>query len=82
MNGKGCAWPGGMCGRGGHVWQRGVHGRRDMCGRRDGHCSRRYASYWNAYLFSLCSPVNDIIQTRKYVGGKDAPGGSVEVVPL
>ena len=23
----------------------------------DGHCSRRYASYWNAFLFKLCSYV-------------------------
>ena len=22
-----------------------------MCGRRDGHCSGQYASYWNAFLF-------------------------------
>ena len=21
-----------------------------VCGRRDGHCSRQYASYWNAFL--------------------------------
>ena len=30
---------GGMCGGGG-----------DTCGRRDGHYSGRYASYWNAFL--------------------------------
>ena len=35
-----------MCG-GGHAWQ-GVRS-----GRRDGHCSGRYASYWNAFLFKL-----------------------------
>ena len=23
----------------------------EMRGRRDGHCSRRYVSYWNAFLF-------------------------------
>ena len=28
----------------GHVWQG------DVRGRRDGHCSGRYASYWNAFL--------------------------------
>ena len=22
-----------------------------MCGRREGHCSERYASYWNAFLY-------------------------------
>ena len=50
------AWQGicvarGMCGRsvcmaGGHAWQRGMHGMID------GHCSGRYASYWNPFLFS------------------------------
>ena len=35
---------GGMRGRG-HVWRGGMHGRRDS------HCSGRYASYWNAFLF-------------------------------
>ena len=30
----------------------GVHGR-GMRGRRDGHCSGRYASYWNAFLFTM-----------------------------
>ena len=41
---------GGMPGRG-CAWQRGVvHGRgASMVG--DGHCSRRYTSYWNAFLF-------------------------------
>ena len=34
----------------------GMRGRRTACvaregGRRDGHCSRQYASYWNAFLF-------------------------------
>ena len=42
MLGGGCAWQRGMCGRGG-----GLHGRRD------GHCSGQYASYWNAFLFLL-----------------------------
>ena len=51
MGGGGCGvWmAGGMHGRGVYMagrctWQGGVHGRRD------GHCSRRYASYWNAFL--------------------------------
>ena len=52
-------------GGGGHMWQKGgvcgkgdMHGRGGTCvagggmhGRRDGHCSGRYASYWNAFLF-------------------------------
>ena len=55
MHGGGHAWQWGMCGGGGihgrgHAWQGacmvgGVHGRRD------GHFSGRYASYWNAFLF-------------------------------
>ena len=36
-------------GEGGHAWQR-VGG---MHGRRHGHCSRRYASYWNAFLLQV-----------------------------
>ena len=45
-----CMVGGGMCG-GGHVRQRGVHGGGGVRGRRDGHYSGRYASYWNAFLF-------------------------------
>ena len=37
----------GMHGGGGHVWQEGG----GMHGRRHGHCSGRYASYWNAFLY-------------------------------
>ena len=44
---------GGMHGRG-HMWwgacMAGWHVGQGMCGRRDGHCSRRYASYWNEFL--------------------------------
>ena len=48
-----CVWQG-VCVAGG-VHGRGIHGRGvsgsgGMCGRRDGHCSRRYVSYWNAFL--------------------------------
>ena len=52
------AWQG-ACVVGGHAWQGGVSGggmAGRACvaggghGRRDGHCSRRYASYWNAFL--------------------------------
>ena len=55
----------GACGRG-HAKQGGVHGRGacmkggmhgsgggGVCGRKDGHCSGRYASYWNAFLFKF-----------------------------
>ena len=60
-----CPWGvhgrGGMPGRGWYMWQgacvAGNHAWQRTCmaggmrGRRDGHCSRRYASYWNAFLF-------------------------------
>ena len=51
-------WWGGMCGRGvcvaggGGMCGGGMHGKRGMRGRRDGHCSGRYASYRNAFLSS------------------------------
>ena len=52
MHGRGHAWQGGMHGRGcawqgGHVWQGSI------CGRRHGHCTGRYASYWNAFLLHV-----------------------------
>ena len=60
MHGKGHTWQavcvvgacmaGGMCGKEG-----GVHGKGNMCGRRDGHCSGRYVSYWNAFLLLFAS---------------------------
>ena len=40
---RGACMAGGMHGLG-HAWQRGVHGRKN------GNCSRQYASYWNAFL--------------------------------
>ena len=57
MCGMGACVVGGACMAGGHAWQGacvagGVHGR-GMRGRRNGHCSGRYASYWNAYLLSM-----------------------------
>ena len=49
---------GGVYGRGvcmvrGHAWQgvAGIAG--GMHGRKDGHCSSRYASYWNAFMFAF-----------------------------
>ena len=57
--GQGACMAGGMCGR--HAWQGvrvvGVCVAGDICGkggawqRRDGHCSERCASYWNAFLY-------------------------------
>ena len=56
-----CAWQGvchkghtwqGACMVGGYAWQGGA---RD---RRDGHCSGRYASYWNAFLLrNICTEI-------------------------
>ena len=43
MHGEGACVVGSMHGRG--LCGMGVHGRRD------GHCSGQYASYWNAFLF-------------------------------
>ena len=46
----------GACVAGGVCMAGGMHGRvvcmaEGVHGRRDGHCSGRYASYWNAFLF-------------------------------
>ena len=54
--GGGHAWQGGMHGRGvcvarGYAWQ-GACMKGDTHGMRDGHCSRWYASSWNAFLLS------------------------------
>ena len=65
--GRGHAWQeGGMHGKGagmarGQAWQGGRHGRvvcmvrGGICDRRDSHCSGRYASYWNAFMFCIVS---------------------------
>ena len=44
---QGVCMAGGMQWQEEHVWQ----GKRGMHGRRDGHCSRRYTSYCNTFLF-------------------------------
>ena len=49
MHGRGVCMTGGVCSRG-HVWHGGVCVVGSMHGRRDGHCSGWYASYWNAFL--------------------------------
>ena len=58
----GCMAGGGIRGRGtcggGHVWQGvcmagGCVAKGGMRGRRDGHCSGRYAYYWNAFLSKI-----------------------------
>ena len=41
----------GVHGRG-HVWQGGIHGGRES------HCSKQYASYWNAFLSGIVSMNN------------------------
>ena len=58
MHGRGHAWWG-ACIVGGMHGKGGVHGG-GMHGRRDGHCSRRYTSYWNAFLlYGIKSPPRD-----------------------
>ena len=50
----------GVCvvkGEGACMVKRGVHGKGGMHSRRDGHFSRRYASYWNAVLLDSISTV-------------------------
>ena len=42
VHGRGACMKGGAC----------VAGGGGVRGRRDGQCSGRYASYWNAYLFN------------------------------
>ena len=63
---RGCAWQeasmaGGAWMAEGHAWQGG------MCGRRDGHCSRCYASYWNAFLLLsvTASPTETLYYSEK-----------------
>ena len=66
VRGGKCVWRGGACVAGGGEIVHGgvgVHGRggcvaRGCACRRDGHFSGRYASYWNAYLFSFLSVVS------------------------
>ena len=53
----GHAWQG-VCVAGGHAWQGGMCGREGLRGRRDRHCSGRYASYRNAFLFMATVPAN------------------------
>ena len=50
MHDRGHAWQGVCMAEGGHAWQGGMCGG-GMHGRRDGHWSGRYASYWNAFFF-------------------------------
>ena len=50
MCGRGCVWQGAYC-RGACMARACVAGGCVAGGRRDGHCSRQYASYWNAFLY-------------------------------
>ena len=52
MRGRGVCMAGGACVALGGVWHWGVCGIGVMLGRRDGHCSGRYTSYWNAFLLT------------------------------
>ena len=52
----GHAWQEGVCGRGAYMVGGGMCGRGRMRGRRKGHCmAGRYASSWNAFLFTNVS---------------------------
>ena len=63
MHGRGHTWQGGLhgsgraCMAGGTCMARRGHARQGggVRGRRDGHCSGRYASYWKAFLFTCVS---------------------------
>ena len=44
---------GGMHGGGESMADGGMHGGGGMHGKRDDHCSRQYAFYWNAFLSHL-----------------------------
>ena len=76
MHDRGMCGRGGMCGSGVCVAGWGVCGKRvcmvgvcvaglGVCGRRDGHCSGRYASYWNSFL-SLSIPYVINISTHNF----------------
>ena len=51
MTGGGHVWLGVVHGKG--VCVAGVHASQGVRGRRDSHCSGRYASYLNAFLFLI-----------------------------
>ena len=61
----GRAWQGGMRGGGG-LWGS-IRGREGVRGRRDGHCSGRYASCGNAFMFIhlfICPPQLETIENK------------------
>ena len=51
MCGRGACMAGGMCGSGACI-AGGVCGKGGVRGRKNGKCSGRYASYWNAFLLN------------------------------
>ena len=68
MHGRGHAWPGGhvwlgACVARGHAWhvEWGAYGG-GIHGRRDDHCSRQYASYWNAFLLKFISTLEMVLK--------------------
>ena len=71
MHDRGHAWQGacvagGMYGKWGHASQGMCVVVWSMHGRRDGHCSGRYASYWNAFLFILICLLHDQVQSFRH----------------
>ena len=62
-----CVAGGKICGG---VWgPRFIYGGGIVRGRRNGHCSGRYAFYWNAFLF-----VGDFVKLHWYGSRGGAPG--------
>ena len=56
----GHAWRRGMCCRG-HAWWGACMAGGSVRGRRDGHCSRRYASYWNAFMLIIIFKISPLM---------------------
>ena len=77
VHGRGHVWQrgihgrGGMCGRG-VCMAGGMRGRKGgMPARRDGHCSGRYASYWNAFLLltrTLLKRISETVADELFAG--------------
>ena len=56
VHGRMCVWWGAYM-VGGISWQGACIARGGVRGRRDGHCSGWYASYWNAFYFDSTFPI-------------------------
>ena len=52
---------GGICGGGMHGGGHVLQGACMVGGMRDGHCSRRYASYWNAFMLVIIFKISPLM---------------------